>query len=146
MYDIGLLLHSWNRWILLALTLWVLGEAVWALTKKKNVCKKPGLFWMISADLQLLIGFILYGLSPYLAQLKAVGMGEAMRTPTLRFWVVEHITTALIAIVLVHVAYRTIKTQGSPKKVLWVALAALVFMCASIPWPMLAHGRALFRL
>jgi hypothetical protein len=146
MYDIGLLLHSWNRWILVLLTLWVLVEAVRAVGGKGTVCRKVGLFWLISADVQLLLGFILYGLSPYITQLREVGMGEAMRSPILRFWTVEHLTTAMIAIVLIHVAFKTIKKQGSPKKILGLTIAALVFLAATIPWPFLAHGRSLFRL
>jgi len=62
-----------------------------------------GLFFMITLDLQLLLGLVLYFvLSPFTTQ-ALNDFGAAMRNAPLRFFAVEHVTLMLAAVILVHV-------------------------------------------
>src|SRR5438477_2986272 len=103
MYSLILLLHSWLRWLALAAG----AGATFAAFGKRDgairTAERWGLIFMIALDLQLLLGLLLYGLlSPYTAAAMK-DFGAAMRDPVLRFWVVEHLTTMVSAVVLVHV-------------------------------------------
>ena len=71
-----------------------------------------------------------------------------MRDTTLRFFGVEHLTSMLIAIVLVHVGRARGKRAAADRRsgtVLRWTLASLVFVLIGIPWPFLRYGRPLAR-
>jgi hypothetical protein len=55
---------------------------------------------MILVHTQLLLGFVLYFISPKV-QAGLSDMGAAMKDEVLRFYVVEHLTAMLVAIVLI---------------------------------------------
>jgi hypothetical protein len=94
-------------------------------------------------DIQVLLGLILYGLSP-LVRLGLADLGAAMAVKELRFFSVEHITGMIIAITLTHVGTARIRRAITAEAKLrsatiWRTLAILS-MLASIPW-----WRPLFR-
>jgi membrane protein DedA with SNARE-associated domain len=66
--------------------------------------RKLNLFTLISAHTQLLIGLVLYFLSPFVQF--TVGV---MKDSTLRYWTVEHITAMVIAIILITIGHRKSK-------------------------------------
>ncbi|MBS1681190.1 MAG: cytochrome B [Bacteroidetes bacterium] len=102
MYKFILILHSLNRFILLALLLVVIFRAFQGWQKKTSFGKtddKLSLFLFISTHTQLLLGFILYFVSPLV-----IFSGAAMKDSVARFWLVEHLTGMLIAVVLITVA------------------------------------------
>ena len=72
-----------------------------------------------------------------------------MRDPVARFWAVEHISSMLVAIVLVHVGRvlaRKAATPGAKRMRLLICFGiATVLMLAATPWPGMATGRPLFR-
>jgi hypothetical protein len=151
MYTLALLLHSWLRW---AAIVSALGALALTFGAKDTISAKKadawGLALMISLDLQLLLGLVLYlGLSPFTAE--ALGdFGAAMSNSGLRFWAVEHPTMMVGAVVAAHIGRITGRKARTPeakrgKLLLWFAVA-LVLMLVSIPWPGMANGRALFRL
>jgi hypothetical protein len=105
---------------------------------------------MIVADLQLVVGLLLYVLwSPRAAQARA-DFGAAMKDPELRFWAVEHGTAMILTIVCVHlgkllVQRATTDASRQRRTVLYFGLALALILYAS-PWPFSAIPRPWWRL
>ncbi len=106
MYDILKVSHNGLRWVLLALLLFVIVRSWLGFAQKSTYGKldnATGGALVGLSHLQLLIGFILYfGLSP-ITQAAFADFGAAMKDPTLRLYAVEHISTMLIAVILIQV-------------------------------------------
>lgn len=99
MHSIILILHSLNRFILLALLLVVIVRTFMGWQNKaafSNTDNKLGLFLFISTHTQLLLGLILYFVSPIV-----IFSGASMKDSVARYWLVEHLSGMLIAIVLI---------------------------------------------
>lgn len=145
MYNGLLHAHSGLRWVALILLIYSVFNA---LSKKKSGeftdgDKKLTLFTMISAHVQLLIGLVLYFISP------KVSFSEGfMKDSVLRFYTMEHILLMLIALVLITMGYSKVKksTESSDKfKHIIVCFGiALVLIIAAIPWPFRNLGAAWF--
>jgi hypothetical protein len=95
---------------------------------------KINLFLFISAHTQLLVGIILYFVSPF------VKFGpEAMRDTEIRFFTMEHTVMMLIAIILITMgrimSKKTVTDAGKFKKLFWFNFIALLVILAAIPWP-----------
>jgi len=106
-------LHSGFRYIVLLLLLIAIIKA-WAdwLGKKpySEGNRKLNLFAMISMHTQLLIGLILYFLSPF------VQFGsQTMKDHVTRYWTVEHLTAMIIAIVLITIGHSRSKKAALPE-------------------------------
>ncbi|MGC4020792.1 MAG: cytochrome b [Cyclobacteriaceae bacterium] len=102
MHQVILLLHSLNRFILLVLLLVVLFRAFKGWQSKAAFEKtddKLSLFLFISTHTQLLLGLILYFISP-----AVIFSAASMKETLTRYWLVEHIAEMLIAVVLISVA------------------------------------------
>ena len=67
------------------------------------------LFTLISAHIQLLLGLVLYFVSPFV-QFNS----STMKTGDLRYWTVEHITMMIIAIVLITIGHSKSKKAMLP--------------------------------
>ena len=95
---------------------------------------KISLFLMISAHTQLLVGIILYFVSPFVQF-----SGAAMKDDQLRFFTMEHTVMMLIAIVLITLgrilSKKATEDAGKFKKLFWFNLIALLVILAAIPWP-----------
>lgn len=101
--------------------------------------KLPALLFMITMDIQVLLGLLLYFVySSYGLQAFDQGMSAVMKSPDIRKIAVEHFTMMLIAFVLVHVGYSKIKKADSAAKISKHSLVffgiALIFILVSIPW------------
>jgi membrane protein DedA with SNARE-associated domain len=86
------------------------------------------------AHIQLIIGLVLYFTSP-----KVVFEASSMSSPLLRFFLVEHISLMIIAIILITVGYAKSKRITDIRKknrtiVIYYAIS-LVLILAAIPWP-----------
>jgi len=134
-------LHNLLRWIILLLLIINLVRHFAAINQPFGVTdKKLGLWLMISAHTQLVIGLVLWFAGPWGFQnLKNNGMGEVMQNSTARFFAVEHTITMIIAIALITFArgiFRKNLTDGKKHRrcILLYALALLLVM-AMIPWP-----------
>lgn len=103
MYTGLLHLHSTLRYVVLILILISIVQAFTAGNKPySNTNKKINLFALISSHLQLVIGLVLYFISP------TVDFSR-MSEPTFRYWNVEHITMMIIGIALVTIGYARAK-------------------------------------
>lgn len=139
-YTVVRTLHLYLRWAVLILAVLVIVKALIGYAQKKDFTAgdaRNGLFFMISADVQLLLGLLLYfWLSP--VGLKAFSTGQAMKVPELRYFAVEHITVMLIAWVLIHVGRSRVKKLRSDvarhKTSLIFYGIALVLILSRIPW------------
>ncbi len=146
LYSIVLLLHSFVRWVLVIVTIiavvrafggW-LGKREWA-----TLDSRLGVLLSSSADLQMLLGLILYIFLSPLTQAVFKDFGAAMSDPTLRYWGVEHIGMLFAAVVLIHVGQTMAKRAEAALKYKWAAIflgLALLAMLVAIPWPFLPVG------
>jgi hypothetical protein len=152
MYSPLLFLHSWLRW---AVILTGLFAVVRALTGGKGdrawtpADARPGLFFIISLDLQLLIGLALYLVFSPTVQAAFGNIGAAMKDSAYRFYVVEHLAGMIVAIALAHIGRAKSKkaaTDAARFKSAGIFYAiALVIILLSIPWPGTAAARPLLR-
>ena len=105
LYTILLALHNVNRTLVLLALLVAAGAGLAGWLGKREWTDDRRRFAVIAVglmDLQLLVGGILYGISP-LTRAAMSSMKSAMKEPSLRFYVVEHGVTMLIALILGHV-------------------------------------------
>ena len=133
-YSFFLHLHSGFRYIVLLLVLLAIIRA-WAdwLGKKSysEGNRKLNLFAMISLHTQLLIGLVLYFLSPFVQF-----TGGMMKDNNARYWTVEHLTAMIIAIILVTIGHSKSKKitlpEGKHKTIAIYYTLALVVIVITI--------------
>jgi len=99
----------------------------------KDSDKKIGLFALIFTHLQLVIGLIVYFISPLV-----MSFGVAMKDSTLRLYALEHPLINIIAIVLITIGWSKHKrTDDSQKKFKFFAVfytLGLILILSRIPW------------
>jgi len=139
MYNGLLHLHNLMRWVVLIFALRTIIRSLGGIGTKKVFTagdKRVGLFYMISCDIQLLLGLGLYIIQKWYQVLVS---GGAMKNPTLRFFAVEHIVGMLIALVLVHIGYAATKKNIPDavkfRRLFWYSLLSFIIILAMIPWP-----------
>lgn len=147
----GLLhVHSLLRYLIVIVGLWAIFKAASGMGGGKAYTKsdqRPGLFYLIFMDLQLVVGLLLYVMGGFgIKRIQEMGMGEVMKDSISRFFVMEHLLGMLIALILVHIGYaQTKKTDLSDQKKysksFWFFLISFIFILASIPWPFRELGR-----
>lgn len=152
MYAILLMIHSWLRWVVIALGLTAVGRAVGGVGSGRVYDARDNFLsraLVITVDVQLLLGLGLYfGLSPF-TQTALANFGGAMKDRMLRFWAVEHGFAMVLGIALVHVARVRVRRAPDAKKhrtaALWLSIALLLIL-AGVPWPFMPYGRDWFRM
>jgi heme A synthase len=151
MYEFVLLVHSWVRWTaILAGVIAVILVYASPQMPSPTRADRWGLIFMITLDVQLLLGLLLYfALSPTTAAILK-DFGAAMRDATARFWAVEHITMMLAAVVLVHVGRvlgrkATTPTAKRTRLLICFTLATILVLIGT-PWPGMRAGRPFFRV
>lgn len=138
--------HSGLRWIVLVLIVWALVKAVSGWSGQKEYQKSDrlsALLALIFTHIQLLIGLVLYFISP-----KVSFESGMMENSVLRFYTVEHIAMMIIAIALITIGFSTAKRmEASLEKHKRIAITygiGLLIMIASIPWPFRGLGTGWF--
>lgn len=146
-----LVLHNLLRWLVLIFGVWTVVSAIGGLAGKKEYKKaddKSNFFFMLSMDIQLLIGLILYFSNGWFDRLK--NLGDNMKDSMLRFFTMEHALLMLIAWVLVHAGRISVKKAATPhskfkKSLIYFGIGLLLILIA-IPWPFREElGRLWFR-
>jgi hypothetical protein len=152
MYSSALWLHSLLRWAILLTGLVAWFRAIGGKTANRPWTPKDdlwGLLLTISADVQLLVGLILYLVLSPITKIGLRNFATAMQIPPVRFFTVEHAFGMLVAIALVHIARVKIRksTESARKHRLAMVLygIALVIFIILIPWPGLPVARPLLR-
>ena len=135
-----LILHNLIRWLILIFAFWTVISALTGLSAKRDYSVSDGrsnFFFMLSMDIQLLIGLILYFSNGWFESLKH--MGESMKDPMVRFFTMEHSVMMIIAWILVHAGRVSVKKAKTPqakfKKTLLFFVIALLIILIAIPWP-----------
>jgi hypothetical protein len=141
MYQGLLHLHNFLRWVILLLLVINVIRHILAMNKPFEAAdNKLGLVLMITAHLMLLIGLYQYfaGTNGFRLILEN-GAAVVMRDPAMRFWAVEHISSMILAIVLITVARgvfrKPITNEAKHKRALLLYVVALILVIAAVPWP-----------
>ena len=112
-YEIFRDIHAWFRYVLFLLILLAIIQSLIGWLGNRPYTegnRKINLFAMISADMQLLFGIVLYFLSP------AVQFNsQTMKDAHTRYFTVEHWVMMLIAIALIHVGHSKSKKVILPE-------------------------------
>ena len=153
MYELLLLAHSWLRWVVL-----LLGIVAFARAAAGRFTRRPwtpaddaaGRWFVISVDLQVLIGLVLYFFFSSFTMSAWRDMAGAMADSVIRFWAVEHTIGMLAATAFAHVGRVRVRKTSDPTRKHFVAAVffglALVLMLISIPWPFGSIDRPAFRM
>ncbi len=146
MYNGLLHAHSGLRWLVLLFLILAIVNAATKMNGQKAYGasdKRVGLLALIFTHVQLILGLVLYFISP-----KVQFAGEVMSDKILRFYTVEHISLMLIAIVLITMGYSKAKRKAEDgqkfKTTFWYYFIGLVLILISIPWPFRGLGAGLF--
>jgi NADH:ubiquinone oxidoreductase subunit H len=140
LYSIVKETHSGFRWIVLVLAIAVAIDFIIGWTSKKKFARLDNtlsLLYMISCDIQLLIGLSLYFFLSPVTQ-NAMQFGLHQDDPKVMFFGVEHPITMILAIACAHVGRATSKkatTDSSKFKrgTIWFVLS-LILLLARMPW------------
>ena len=143
-----LIIHNILRWAVLLFGLWTLINALTGVLNKRNYYgadNKASLFFMISCDVQLLLGLILYFNNAWFDKLKT-NTAEVMKDGVQRFFAMEHALMMIIAWLLVHIGRSMVKrsdtdVQKHKRSLIFFGLA-IVIIIAMIPWPFRQVGIA----
>ena len=140
MYNTIKNLHSyWAYFVILILVVAVINALIKRAQNKDYTDKdlRISLFALIFSHLQLLIGLVLYFVSPMFELWRELG-GEVMKNATARLYLVEHPLVNILAIVLITVGFSKHKKKETSaakfKTILLMYLIALVLLLSRIPW------------
>lgn len=137
MYEILKHTHSGLRWVALILILMAIYNSITAKEFNKRE-KLINLFSMVSLHTQILLGLVLYFISPRVSF--ASGW---MKDDSFRFYGMEHLAGMLIAIALITIGYVKSKKGTTPaeiyKPIKLFYIIGLILILASIPWPFRAN-------
>lgn len=131
-------LHSFTAYLALALLLFAVAYAFYSLSTNAAFTKKSktiAMLGLIGTHVQMLIGLVLYVVSP-------LGLsnfsGEMMKNATSRLYAVEHPLMMLLAVVLITMGFSKAKKATEDKKrfrsIAIFYTIGLVFILSRIPW------------
>lgn len=146
MYPWLLALHSLLRWVVILTGLLAAARAfrggTWSAADEA-----AGKWYVLSLDVQMLLGLLLYGIFSPVTYAAFADMGAAMQNPTLRFYAIEHLTLMVAALALAHVGRVRIRraATGAAKfrtAAIFYTISLLLVLLAT-PWPFREAGRPL---
>ena len=137
---IKILDYYWSYMALLVLIYAVFNAFIGKIRGKDFESKdlRISLFGLIFSHFQLLIGLMLYLVSPWFNQWSKLGVMNVMSNSQIRFYLVEHPFLNIIAIVLITVGWSVHKKQSEPEKkflriIIFYGLGLLLSL-TRIPW------------
>ncbi|AMD84176.1 hypothetical protein SAMN05444369_10533 [Capnocytophaga haemolytica] len=140
MYSIVYQVHSLCAYVVLAMLTVAVINALIGFFAKKSFLEKDlriSLFTLIMAHIQLLLGVILWLVTPKLLAFEE-GMRSVMKDPLFRKLLVEHPLTILIAVTLITIGWsKHKKEQTAQRKFGKIAVFytfAWVLILSMIPW------------
>jgi Na+/H+-dicarboxylate symporter len=133
-------IHSYWAYLVLAILIFAVVNSIIGLTQKKQFTDKDlriGLFTLIVAHIQLLIGLAWYFMSTWYQLLKE-DAAEVMKTKEIRLLAIEHPLMMIIAITLITIGWSKHKKKTTDiTKFKTFAIfygLALVVILSRIPW------------
>ena len=141
MYSVLKFIHSYWAYLTLAVLLIAIINAFRARISKKNFQAtdlRISLFALIFSHIQLLVGLVLYFVSPLFSYWSDPSKRGVMKNSEARLYLVEHPTTNLIALFLITLGWSLHKRQTEDsKKFSRIAIfysLGLVLLLSRIPW------------
>lgn len=142
MHTVVLHTHSFWAYIVLIVLIITLINSIVGLAGKKEFISKDfrlALFSLIVTHIQLLLGLILWFVSPM--GLKAItnnGMGEVMKNSVLRLNAVEHPLMMIIAVILITIGFskhkKKLVSNQKFKTIVIFYLLTLIVILGRLPW------------
>ncbi len=133
-----LVLHNLLRWAVIVTAGWSIFLSVKGLASRALYGKADNLanmLFMISCDIQLVIGITLYFWGGWFGRLLHWEIGDKLS----RFFTLEHSGTMLLAWIIVHIGRSVVKRGKTDREKHTKALiyfgVALILILAAIPWP-----------
>lgn len=141
MYNTVKIMHSyWAYLVLLVLIVATVNALIKTFGDKEYTASdfRKSLFALIVSHIQLLIGFVLYFVSPRLQLFSESGMGEIMKDSISRLYLVEHPLINIIAVALITIGYskhkKKLTSKAKLKTISIFYTIALVLFLSRIPW------------
>jgi hypothetical protein len=125
-------IHSYLAWLALGLIVLSIIAALLSNSTFKDSYRKIAKFGLIAVHIQLVLGLILYFVSPMgFSNLS----GETMKDSFTRLLAVEHPLMNIIAIVLITIGHsQSKKLSDGSKKILIFYTLGMVLLLSRIPW------------
>jgi hypothetical protein len=140
--------HNILRWLVILTAFWALFRVWGGLIARRAweaADRKAGLAFSSSLNLQLIIGLILLFAGPMGSAFS--NMGQTMKDPVMRFFVVEHPFMMILAVLVAQAGFSLAKRAATDRsrfvKATVAYTVATVLVLASIPWPFFKAGRPL---
>lgn len=142
MYQTVQFIHSYWAYLVLFIVLLTTINAIVSYFGRKEFTARDfrlALFTLIVTHIQLLIGIVLYLVSPLgLKAITSVGMKEAMADDNLRLYTVEHPLMMILMVVFITIGYSKHKKKLTSKPkfkmlAIFYTIGALL-MLSRIPW------------
>lgn len=141
MYYLLKTFHSYWAYLALAILLLASINALMGMAGKKAFSARDlrlSLFGLIFSHIQLLVGLILYFISPWFDQWSTLGMGGVMKDAQARLLLVEHPFTNILAILLITMGWSMHKRQSEDRKkfsrIGVFYTLGLLLLLSRIPW------------
>ena len=142
MYTTIQFIHSyWAYLVLLIILLATINALAGFFSKREYGAKdfRISLFALIVTHIQLLIGLVLYFVSPLgLQNITSSGMGVVMKDSTARLYAVEHPLIMILTVVFITIGYskhkKKLLSNGKYETLAIFYTIALVLMLSRIPW------------
>lgn len=148
MYDLILIGHSLIRWLVIGFGLIATGRAVTGVAGRTPWTARDerlGLLFAVSLDIQMLLGVLLYLFLSTITTSAFGNLGDAMRNPVTRFWVIEHPALMIVAMGLAHAglgrARRAPEAAAKHRAALIFFGLAFGLILFAMPWPFRAAAR-----
>lgn len=141
MYTAGLQhMHSYVAYLALIVLIIAAVNALIKYSSKaefKDSDKKLSLFGLIFTHIQLLVGLILYFVSPNV-KVFTMSMGEIMKDSNLRLYAIEHPFINIVAVILITIGFSKHKkattSTGKFKSIAILYTIGLLLILSRIPW------------
>lgn len=139
MHSVLLLSHNALRWLILVAGVLTIVRAVQGLQGDRPYAptRRVGVLFMVSLHMQLLTGLLLFVVSPFIVAAMA-DMKATMADSATRFFVAEHPTLMVIAVVVMTVGSIVAKNAADDaarhRKLLVFAVVTMLLLLAGIPW------------
>ena len=137
MYSVIKILYSYWSYLVLLVLIYAISNALIRKINGNDFNSKDlrlSLFGLIFSHFQLLIGLILYFVSPWFSKWSKLGIGTVMKNSQMRLNLVEYPFTNIIAIILITMGWSLHKKQSEPGKkflriILFYSLGLLLLIC-----------------
>ena len=137
MYPVIKTLYSYWSFLVILVLIYTISNALIRKIKGKHFNSKDlrlSLFGLIFSHFQLLIGLVLYFVSPSFTNWSKLGIKNIMKNSQMRLNLVEYPFTNIIAIILITMGWSLHKKQSEPGKkflriILFYSLGLLLLIC-----------------